>query len=69
MSLGVLNNLSAIYAENNLNNSNNSLSDRTAAVIFRIEDQLRRGRCRRPFAGEWPGSQPDRPDPVANQRH
>ena len=26
MSLGVLNNLSAIYAENNLNNSNNSLS-------------------------------------------
>ena len=26
MSLGVLNNLSAIYAENNLNNTNNSLS-------------------------------------------
>jgi flagellin len=26
MSLGVLNNLSAVYAENNLNNTNNSLS-------------------------------------------
>ena len=26
MSLGVLNNLSAIYAENNLNNTNNSLT-------------------------------------------
>jgi len=26
MSLGILNNLSAVYAENNLNNTNNSLS-------------------------------------------
>ena len=27
MSLGVLNNISAVYAENNLNNTNNSLSN------------------------------------------
>ena len=51
MSLGVLNNLSAMYAENNLNNTNNSLNDGAAAVVFRFEDQLRRGRRSRPFAG------------------
>jgi hypothetical protein len=43
MSLGVLNNLSAMYAENNLNNTTNSLNDSPAAVVFRVEDQLRRG--------------------------
>ena len=68
MSLGVLNNLSAIYAENNLNNTNNSLRTRAAAVVFRIEDQLRRRRRCRPFSGRRPSGQPPGPDAVANQR-
>ena len=33
MALGVLNNLSAIYAENNLNNTNSQLADGAAAVV------------------------------------
>ena len=67
MSLGVLNNLSAVYAENNLNNTNNSLTNRAAAVVLRLEDQLRRRRRSRPFAGQWPPGQPDGANPIGNQ--
>ncbi len=42
---------------------------RAAAVVFRFEDQLRRGRCRRPFAGRRPSGQPAGAHPVADQRH
>ena len=57
MALGVLNNLSAIYAENNLNNTNNSLQTVSAAVVVGFAHQLRRGRRRRPLAGERPGGE------------
>ena len=42
MSLGVLNNLNAIYAENNLNNIKQQPVEGAAAVVFRFQNQLRR---------------------------
>jgi len=50
MSLGVLNNLSAIYAENNLNNTSNSLN----TVLQQLSSVRRSTPARtmlRPFAG------------------
>ena len=68
MSLGVLNNLSAIYAENNLNNSNNSLS--------KTLQQLSSGSKINSGADDAAGlslvnglaGQPDCSSPVADQR-
>jgi hypothetical protein len=57
MALGVLNNLSAIYAENNLNNTNNQPADGAAAVVVGVAHQLRSGRRGRPFAGERAGGE------------
>ena len=54
--------------QNNLNNTQQQPVEDSATVVFRIEDQLRRRRCRRPFAGQWPAGQLDRSDAVANQR-
>ena len=61
MALGVLNNLSAIYAENNLNNTNNSLQT--------VLEQLSSGSKINSGAGEWPGGQPDGTDAVGDQCH
>ena len=61
MPLGVLNNISAVYAENNLNKTQSSLQNVLNAIVFGVEDQLRRGRsgrsvdCERP-CGELRGS-------------
>ena len=52
MSLGVLNNLSAVYAENSLNNTNNSLSKTLQQLSSGSQDQLRRGRRSRAFTGQ-----------------
>jgi len=41
MSLGVLNNVNAIYATNNLNKTSSSLSKVLNEFVFWIEDQLR----------------------------
>ena len=41
MSLGVLNNIAAIYAENNLNQTQSSLQTTLTAVVVRIPDQQR----------------------------
>ena len=69
MSLGVLNNLSAMYAENNLNNTNNSLS--------KTLQQLSSGSKINSGADDAAGlslvnglqANADRPVPVADQRH
>ena len=42
MSLGVLNNLPAMFAENNLNKHKQQPVEDAATVVFRIADQLRR---------------------------
>ena len=57
MSLGVLNNISAIYAENNLQFDASESADDPATAFVGFAHQLRRRRCRRPFAGQracWP---------------
>jgi len=64
MSLGVLNNLSAIYAENNLNNTSSSLNTVLQQLSSGSKIKLRRGRCSRPFAGRWPARKLHGPCPV-----
>ena len=69
MSLGVLNNLSAIYAENNLNNTNNSLSK----TLQQLSSGSKINSGADDAAGlslvERPAGQPDGADAVADQRH
>ena len=43
MSLGILNNIAALYAENNLNSTQANLQNYPSAALFRFTHQLRRG--------------------------
>jgi len=69
MALGVLNNLSAIYAENNLNNTNNSLQKVLQQLSSGSRINSGADDAAGLSAGEWPGSQLGGPDPVDHQRH